>query len=425
MNHPCSLCDGTGTTEGVKCPRCDGTGQYFSFVLSQSPPSPAEPEGLLPCPFCGTIPKLPNDSGTQYGIVCEDCGQGIACIQISDLMTIEERLATPDLGPENNWTLPAQYVERAKIAAIAAWNRRPSQPSPEPEVKPRHCDCHGPTNLLGNCESCGGKKRFAITASPQTGSGSGSGTTGLCAIYGPHLRDDDMRIQFSADLAEIEERARTLQRELEEANKSARDEIPTFRVSDPSNGQWEREVVDADYARTLRTALSSARAELEAIKRTWPVEYEKQHEALTDERDKLAAELEAERERCRQMVAGKVHDDQMHMATIARISHEQAATSAALELAQGEREEAMRQRESTRQWYAERWEPLKQWARADLPDELRDQFFNIIANATKTVMDRPPTLTIQLNLMRHERDAAKAALTHPHPPAAPLPPAGQ
>lgn len=39
--------------------------------------------------------------------------------------------------------------------------------------------------------------------------------------------------------------------------------------------------------------------------------------------------------------------------------------------------------EFTRAWYAVRHERLAEWARADLPEELRRQFFNIYANGTK------------------------------------------
>ena len=47
-------------------------------------------ENLLPCPFCGDVPTLPNDKGTQYEMYC-DCGMAMSTVQISDLMTIDER----------------------------------------------------------------------------------------------------------------------------------------------------------------------------------------------------------------------------------------------------------------------------------------------------------------------------------------------
>ncbi|HUU21497.1 MAG TPA: hypothetical protein VM389_03090 [Phycisphaerae bacterium] len=44
---------------------------------------------------------------------------------------------------------------------------------------------------------------------------------------------------------------------------------------------------------------------------------------------------------------------------------------------------------STQEWYAVRHERLAQWAREDLPDELRTQFFNIYANGTREPAEAP------------------------------------
>ena len=76
---------------------------------------------LLPCPFCGDIPKLPDGSGTQYEIFC-DCGQASSCLQISDLMTIEERLPENLTPPDYRYS--KIYIDRAKDEAIKAWNTR-------------------------------------------------------------------------------------------------------------------------------------------------------------------------------------------------------------------------------------------------------------------------------------------------------------
>lgn len=129
-------------------------------------------------------------------------------------------------------------------------------------------------------------------------------------------------------------------------------------------------------------------------------------------RDGALAEVAKLREQLQQMIAGKVADDQLHQRTIARISERQSKELADLrkEVARlkAELADARESKERSRQWYAERWEPLKQWARKDLPPELCDQFFCIIANAIKTPCgDKPPTLTVQLNLMRHDRDALR------------------
>lgn len=83
---------------------------------------------LLPCPFCGSIPALPNGRGSQYELECSDCGCAIASVQICDLMTIEERMSCDDLIEANNWSYPEQYVERAKMEAIEMWNTRYESP---------------------------------------------------------------------------------------------------------------------------------------------------------------------------------------------------------------------------------------------------------------------------------------------------------
>lgn len=75
---------------------------------------------LLPCPFCGQSPELPDGVGTQYEIECQ-CGMARSSVQICDLMTIEER--------QTGWVDSAcayekQFIERAREAVIAAWNRR-------------------------------------------------------------------------------------------------------------------------------------------------------------------------------------------------------------------------------------------------------------------------------------------------------------
>jgi hypothetical protein len=76
---------------------------------------------LLFCPFCGEIPSFPHGLGTQYDIEC-DCGMASSSVQISDLMTIEERMS----DPFNDYKYKPEYVERAKLEAIKKWNTRAS-----------------------------------------------------------------------------------------------------------------------------------------------------------------------------------------------------------------------------------------------------------------------------------------------------------
>ena len=81
-------------------------------------------EELKPCPFCGEKPELPSGDGTQYEIECGGCGQAMASVQICDLMTIEERAA----DEFTNYRYAEEFVERAKVEAIANWNLR-AQPA--------------------------------------------------------------------------------------------------------------------------------------------------------------------------------------------------------------------------------------------------------------------------------------------------------
>jgi len=81
---------------------------------------------LKPCPFCGETPEIPECHGTCYEFDC-DCGMSGSSIQISDLMTIEERLACPNLCRENDFKYPDKYIKRAEKEAITAWNHRADQ----------------------------------------------------------------------------------------------------------------------------------------------------------------------------------------------------------------------------------------------------------------------------------------------------------
>ncbi|WP_282372251.1 Lar family restriction alleviation protein [Pseudomonas sp. PS02290] len=75
---------------------------------------------LLPCPFCGTQPPLPDGDGTQYEISCEECGGAVASVQICDLMTLEERAS----DSFKDYRYGEEFVERAKLEAIDKWNTR-------------------------------------------------------------------------------------------------------------------------------------------------------------------------------------------------------------------------------------------------------------------------------------------------------------
>ena len=76
-------------------------------------------EKILPCPFCGEVPELPDGMGTQYEMEC-DCGMARSCVQISDLMTIEERIAESF----DNYRYGDEYIKRARDFVIKQWNTR-------------------------------------------------------------------------------------------------------------------------------------------------------------------------------------------------------------------------------------------------------------------------------------------------------------
>ena len=74
---------------------------------------------LKPCPFCGEVPDFPSGDGTQYEIECE-CGMARSSIQISDLMTHDERMRDKFI----DYRYDEEFVERAKNEAAKDWNSR-------------------------------------------------------------------------------------------------------------------------------------------------------------------------------------------------------------------------------------------------------------------------------------------------------------
>src|SRR5690606_27565394 len=75
---------------------------------------------LLPCPFCMSVPNLPDGNGTQYEIECNDCGQAVVSVQICDLMTVDERAS----HTFHNYRYSEEFVERAKAVTSERWNTR-------------------------------------------------------------------------------------------------------------------------------------------------------------------------------------------------------------------------------------------------------------------------------------------------------------
>lgn len=64
--------------------------------------------------------------------------------------------------------------------------------------------------------------------------------------------------------------------------------------------------------------------------------------------------------------------------------------------------ELEKSRQSTQEWYAQRWETLKDWAR----DHGHTEVFSILANGISTPQD-PPTYAQQMNTLKHKLEAAE------------------
>lgn len=201
--------------------------------------------------------------------------------------------------------------------------------------------------------------------------------------------------------------------------------ICASRITEPAKSetqeQWERkmmgETIRAEFKEDERVASLERRlreVEKERDERTDNlVEWAKRFVAVKHQRDAALAEVE----KLRTEKAGWAHSSEswelLHAKRHEELEVAQAELSslrASLADAVRERDEAREKREHTQQWYAQRWERLKDWARHEIPDELREQFFSIVANGQAAIGEEPPSIAIQLNLMRHERDAALAQL---------------
>lgn len=82
---------------------------------------------LKPCPFCGNVPTLNAHEecyGTCYELGCGECGIPQLSIQISSLMTIDERLS----GTYKDHRYGIEYIKRAEAEAVKMWNTRAEPP---------------------------------------------------------------------------------------------------------------------------------------------------------------------------------------------------------------------------------------------------------------------------------------------------------
>ena len=75
---------------------------------------------LKPCPFCGIVPALEDCYGTFYTIECNNCGYAVVELQISDYMTLKERL--DDEFIDNRYA--QKHIDKVEKIAIKIWNKR-------------------------------------------------------------------------------------------------------------------------------------------------------------------------------------------------------------------------------------------------------------------------------------------------------------
>ena len=80
-------------------------------------------DGKKECPFCGCDKiYIDDDIGTCVDLGCSDCGIPTISIQISDLMTYEER--RNNVFSMDSLSYPREFVDRAVTEAKKRWRTR-------------------------------------------------------------------------------------------------------------------------------------------------------------------------------------------------------------------------------------------------------------------------------------------------------------
>ena len=77
---------------------------------------------ILPCPFCGEEPVVPDVDdviGTSCDIGCK-CGMAVLSVQLFDIMSLEEYLNADFDGH----MYPLEYRQRALDYCVKRWNTR-------------------------------------------------------------------------------------------------------------------------------------------------------------------------------------------------------------------------------------------------------------------------------------------------------------
>ncbi|WCD79189.1 Lar family restriction alleviation protein [Pseudomonas sp. TUM22785] len=138
-------------------------------------------EELKPCPFCGETPDLPSGDGTYYVIECRECGGAVVGIQISDLMTIEERQS----DPFTDYRYAEQFIERAKAKAAERWNTRATPPAAQVKADPTDI---GELFTDSICPACGDTGWLIVDDS-----GPGKMVTEPCPCKSMYRPEDDVR----------------------------------------------------------------------------------------------------------------------------------------------------------------------------------------------------------------------------------------
>jgi hypothetical protein len=91
-------------------------------IISNNDKTDIATDEILPCPFCAEVPEIESaeeNMGTVFEFQC-DCGMASCSVQISDLMTREERHDDQFIGTRYQLV----YRERAREYCIKQWNTR-------------------------------------------------------------------------------------------------------------------------------------------------------------------------------------------------------------------------------------------------------------------------------------------------------------
>lgn len=120
---------------------------------------------LKPCRKCGELDyEFWDGYGTQAYLLCINCGSS-EDIQVSDLYTIEERVAgVCDFEPAPSYMNKKEVIEKVNAELIKEWNTRASSSAPEAkELLPTFCTIRdGLDEIHLECRFPNGEKYAAV-----------------------------------------------------------------------------------------------------------------------------------------------------------------------------------------------------------------------------------------------------------------------